>query len=158
MPTRIFRDRHRTLRRLESVGAAAGLCYRFSAKRRGAESRPGAHPGRAGQRPQGLPQHLPLWGRKAIEKGFDLPKPLGLNVIGLYMNQGIEITDLGLSTGANPIAPIDFIGFGTNTSTVYSSNLRLDLWMLPFLNVYGFGGRAQANTTVRSVHSDFLHE
>ncbi|HSE67979.1 MAG TPA: hypothetical protein VLB12_13415, partial [Gemmatimonadales bacterium] len=39
---------------------------------------------------------FPLWGRKAVERGFDLPKPLGLNVIGLYMNQGIEITDLGL--------------------------------------------------------------
>ncbi|HEY7026942.1 MAG TPA: hypothetical protein VH438_05015 [Gemmatimonadales bacterium] len=91
---------------------------------------------------------FPFLGRKAIERGFDLPKPVGLNVLGLYMNQGIEITDLGLSTGANPIAPIDFIGFGTNTSTVYSANLRLDLWVLPFLNVYGFGGRAQANTKV----------
>src|SRR5262245_142822 len=91
---------------------------------------------------------FPLLGRKAIERGFDLPKPVGLNVLGLYMNQGIEITDLGLSTGANPIEPIDFIGFGTNTSTVYSANLRLDLWVLPFLNVYGFAGRAQANTKV----------
>jgi hypothetical protein len=91
---------------------------------------------------------FPLLGRKAVERGFDLPKPVGLNVIGLYMNQGIEITDLGLSTGSNPIAPIDFIGFGTNTSTVYSANLRLDLWVLPFLNVYGFAGRAQAKTKV----------
>ncbi len=101
---------------------------------------------------------FPLWGRKAIERGFDLPKPLGLNVIGLYMNQGIEITDLGLSTGSNPIAPIDFIGFGTNTSTVYSTNLRADLWVLPFLNVYGFGGRAQANTTVEVATPIVLHQ
>ena len=91
---------------------------------------------------------FPLLGRKAIERGFDLPKPVGLNLFGLYMNQGIEITDLGLSTGADPLVPIDFIKFGTNTSTVYSLSFRADLWVLPFLNVYGYGGQAQANTTV----------
>jgi hypothetical protein len=92
---------------------------------------------------------FPIWGKKAVKRGFDLPKPLGINLIGLYMNQGILISDLGLSTGSNPLTPIDFIQFGDNRSTVYSANARLDLWVLPFLNVYGFGGRAQANTTVK---------
>ncbi|HKV75806.1 MAG TPA: hypothetical protein VJN95_14905 [Gemmatimonadales bacterium] len=94
---------------------------------------------------------FPLLGRKAIERGFDLPKPIGLNIFGLYMNQGIDITDLGLSTGSDPLVPIDVIKFGSNTSTVYSLSFRGDLWVLPFLNFYGYGGQAQANTTVELV-------
>lgn len=91
---------------------------------------------------------FPILGRKAIERGFDLPKPLGINLIGLYLNQNIDVSDLGLSTNDNPISSTDFIGFGTNTSTVFTLNLRADLWVLPFLNVYAMGGTARANTTV----------
>ena len=91
---------------------------------------------------------FPLLGRKAIERGFDLPKPLGINLIGVYVDQEIDIGNLGLSTNDNPITPTDFIGFGTNTSTVTTFNLRADLWVLPFLNVYAIGGQAWANTTV----------
>lgn len=91
---------------------------------------------------------FPILGRKAIERGFDLPKPLGLNLIGLYADQNIAISNLGLSTGTDPTVPIDFIGFGTNTSTVTTLNARADLWVLPFLNVYGMAGNVWANTTV----------
>lgn len=94
---------------------------------------------------------FPILGRQAIERGFDLPKPLGINALGLYMKQGIDITNLGLSTGSNPIVPIDLIQFGANTSSVSSISGRVDLWLFPFLNVYGFGGRVWANTTVELV-------
>lgn len=94
---------------------------------------------------------FPIWGRKAIERGFDLPKPLGLNVLGLTMKQGIDITDLGLSTGSNPTVPIDVIQFGKNTTSVSTVSSRVDLWLFPFLNVYGFGGKVWANTTVELV-------
>jgi hypothetical protein len=94
---------------------------------------------------------FPIWGRKVLERGFDLPKPLGVNVFGITMKQGIDITDLGLSTGSNPIVPIEFIQFGKNTSTVSTVSGRVDLWLFPFLNVYGFGGKVWANTTVELV-------
>lgn len=91
---------------------------------------------------------FPLLGRKAVERGFDLPRPLGLNVLGLYMNQNIDITNLGLSTNDNPLIPIDAIKFGSNTSSVSSISARADLWLFPFLNVYGIAGKVWANTTV----------
>jgi hypothetical protein len=94
---------------------------------------------------------FPIWGRQAIARGFDLPKPLGINALGVYVNQPIDITNLGLSTGTNPIAPIDQIKFGTNTSTIWNASARADLWLFPFLNVYGFGGGVSANTTVELV-------
>lgn len=92
---------------------------------------------------------FPIWGRKAIERGFDLPKPFGINVIGMYINQGIDIGNLGLSTGTNPITPIDAVQFGKNEASIGTVSLRADLWILPFLNVYLLGGTAQANTKVQ---------
>jgi len=91
---------------------------------------------------------FPLLGRQAIERGFDLPKPLGLNVVGVWVDQGINIDALGLSTGSDPVVPIEAVKFGDNRSSVLTTNLRADLWVLPFLNVYGMGGIARANTTV----------
>ena len=92
---------------------------------------------------------FPILGRKAVERGFDLPKPLGLNIVAMYANQGIDISNLGLSTGDNPKVPIEAIKFGGNTSTVSTANFRADLWLFPFLNVYGMAGGAKANTTVK---------
>jgi hypothetical protein len=91
---------------------------------------------------------FPIWGRKAIKRGFDLPRPFGINLIGAYVDQGIEIGGLGLSTGDNPTVPISAITFGDNQSAIGTLNLRGDLWVLPFINVYGMVGLAQANTTV----------
>ena len=91
---------------------------------------------------------FPLLGRQAIERGFDLPKPLGINVIGLWVDQGIEIYDLGLSTGSDPVQTLEAFQFGNSRASVLTASFRADLWVFPFLNVYGLLGTAQANTTV----------
>ena len=91
---------------------------------------------------------FPIWGRKAIEKGFDLPYPVGLSVNVVYADQDIELSDLGLSTGANPVAPVEFIKFGRVQAPVFTGNLRGDLWLFPFLNLYAFGGAARVSTDV----------
>ena len=91
---------------------------------------------------------FPIWGRKAIERGFDLPYPVGLSVNLVYANQNIDITDLGLSTGDNPTQPIQIVQFKEVKAPVYTGNLRADLWVLPFLNVYVLGGTAWVTTDV----------
>ena len=92
---------------------------------------------------------FPIWGRKAIERGFDLPYPVGLSVNGVWASQNIDITNLSLSTGANPVVPVEIIKFGENKAPVFTANARADLWLLPFLNVYGFGGHAWISTDVQ---------
>ena len=91
---------------------------------------------------------FPIWGRKAIEKGFDLPYPAGLGVNFVYASQNIDLKNLGLSTGSNPVVPVDVIKFGDTKAPVLTPNLRADLWVLPFLNVYAFGGVAWVTTDV----------
>ncbi len=91
---------------------------------------------------------FPFLGRKAIERGFRLPRPLGINLIAFWAVQDIEISELGLSTGDNPTVPIDGIEFGDNKSSAFTSNVRAELWVLPFLNVYALAGLAAAKMEV----------
>lgn len=92
---------------------------------------------------------LPIWGKKVMSRGIDIPYPVGVNFIGLYITQPIDVNNLQLSFGHDkPTAPFPIVQFGNSTSTVASANARLDLWILPFLNVYGLYGTAQSNTTV----------
>ena len=100
---------------------------------------------------------FPIWGRKAIERGFDLPKPFGINVMGMGVNQGIKIDNLGLSTGENPVVPVEFITFGDNKSKVITANVRAELWVFPFLNVYAIGGISQGQHDRGNRHPDPVH-
>jgi hypothetical protein len=43
------------------------------------------------------------------------------------------------------------MSFGENTNTSYSVNVRPDVWVFPFLNVYGIFGYGQSETNVQLV-------
>lgn len=92
-------------------------------------------------------QIFPIWGRKAIERGFDLPNSLGFNLGGFYANQDIHISDLGLGFNG-PTQPVGFIQFAGAQATLTNVNVRTDLWLFPFLNVYGMVGTGNGHTTV----------
>jgi hypothetical protein len=46
------------------------------------------------------------------------------------------------------MTPVEFIGFGKNTVTVHNFNIRPDIWIFPFLNLYGIFGYGSSTTTV----------
>jgi len=98
---------------------------------------------------------FPIWGQKVYEKGFDIPYPVGVMANYIWMKQNIVIDNMHLGfTGPNndvPLTAIDFIDFGENISTVNGFNVRPDLWILPFLNVYGLFGRGNSKTEVNLV-------
>jgi hypothetical protein len=98
---------------------------------------------------------FPFLGQAAYNRGFDLPYPAGLMANYIWMKQGIVIENLQLgfqSINADvPLTPVDFIGFGTNTNTSYVVNFRPDLWIFPFLNVYGLFGYGSSTTEVNLI-------
>ena len=95
---------------------------------------------------------FPILGQAAYKRGFDLPYPVGLMTNYIWMQQGIVIENMQLGiqspTADVPLTPIDFIGFGTNTNTSYAFNFRPDIWIFPFLNVYGLFGYGSSTTEV----------
>jgi len=95
-------------------------------------------------------QIFPIWGRKAIERGFDLPAPLGLNIGVFAASQGIVISNLGVGFNGPP-QPASFITFQEAKAELTNWNVRADLWVFPFLNLYGIAGTGPGHTTVHVV-------
>ena len=95
---------------------------------------------------------FPILGQQAYSRGFDIPYPAGLMANYIWMKQGIVLENLQLGIQSEnvdiPLAPVEFIDFGYNTNTSYVVNFRPDLWILPFLNVYGLFGYGSSTTEV----------
>ncbi len=98
---------------------------------------------------------FPIWGQGAYKKGFDIPYPIGVMTNYIWMDQGIDISNfqLGVLTDSHdiPLTPVDFIGFGESRNTSYSINVRPDVWIFPFLNIYGLFGYGKSHTEVNLV-------
>jgi len=98
---------------------------------------------------------FPILGQGAYKKGFDIPYPMGIMTNFIWMDQGIDITNLqlGLKTDEKdiPLTTVDFIDFGENRNTSYAFNIRPDIWIFPFLNVYGLFGYGKSHTEVNLV-------
>jgi hypothetical protein len=95
---------------------------------------------------------FPAWGQKIYQKGFDIPYPTGVMVNYVYVKQGLIIDNmrLGLQTDNLdiPLTGVDFIEFGNNYTSASTVIVRPDIWVLPFLNVYGLFGRGSSTTEV----------
>lgn len=98
---------------------------------------------------------FPILGQGAYKKGFDIPYPAGLMANYMWMDQSLVFDNLQLGIESDnidiPLTDIGFIEFGENTNTSYSINVRPDLWVLPFLNVYGIFGYGESHTEVNIV-------
>ncbi len=80
--------------------------------------------------------------QKAVEAGAEFPKPYGIAGSMYFQQQNMEITkirlgDLELSEDGGII---DFDDSKIK-NTVTSSQIRADVWVLPFVNIYGMMGR-----------------
>lgn len=97
---------------------------------------------------------LPIFGEYVYGKGFDIPYPIGIMMNYFYAEQDILIPDVavGFSDGILPEVPLTdvtrLIEFSKVNAQATSINVRPDVWVLPFLNVYGILGKAWAKTEV----------
>jgi hypothetical protein len=84
---------------------------------------------------------FPIWGSKVYKKGFDIPFPFGIMFNTFYCRQNIDISNInvGITTPNKVLGPVNLdsiIKFSEVTAKVINLNLRADLWVFPFLNVY----------------------
>jgi hypothetical protein len=94
--------------------------------------------------------YFPLLADEALKRGYELPLPYGASLVltGLA-NREIEVTDVRLDLDGVPVAPnADFVDLGSS-SDVFNANLKFDVFVLPFLNVYALVGyvRNESETT-----------
>lgn len=95
------------------------------------------------------PYALPIWGDKATAMGFDLPYSAGLSVNYLTQESELVINNLTVGFNGGPQYNIDeIIRIDEAIARASAVNIRPDVWVLPFLNVYGLLGRAQTSTDI----------
>lgn len=95
------------------------------------------------------PYALPIWGDKATKRGYDLPYSAGLSM--QYFGQRSDIVIENLQVGFNGGTMHDLDGivrFDKAKSSSDGVSLRPDIWLYPFLNVYGIFGVSAASTDV----------
>lgn len=102
-------------------------------------------------KPDIYPYHLPIWGDKAYERGYDLPLPIGIGVNYVFNEMFVDISEFGMSLNSVDLSPWltkETLGFKKTVATSNGINLRIDGWVLPFLNVYGLFSQVSGTTSV----------
>jgi hypothetical protein len=95
------------------------------------------------------PYALPIWGKKAAKLGFNLPYSAGLGVNYLYQKSDLVIENLQVGFNHGPLYNLDeVIRFNNATSEASGINFRPDIWLFPFLNVYGIFAKSSPSTSV----------
>lgn len=93
--------------------------------------------------PVTYPRRFPIGGQAALDRGFVLPEPFGLSVIGVNSDQEQNITDLEVALGRadppppdTPLVPIPFVALENVISQTQSVQIKADVWVLPNVNVF----------------------
>ena len=82
---------------------------------------------------------IPIWGQKVREMGFDLPLPFGAGANLVLMDQGIDIRNVNVGIG-DPTLKSKHFEFSDARAHDTALTARLDMWLLPFVNIYGIFG------------------
>lgn len=92
---------------------------------------------------------LPFLGEAVQKKGYDLPLPAGL-MLGFYnAEQELDIDNLAVAFGGNELVDIsELVAFSELTNNVNVYTFRPDVWILPFMNVYGIVNKFDSTTYV----------
>ena len=95
------------------------------------------------------PYSLPILGAKVAKAGYDLPYSAGFGINYLWQESDLIIEDLLVGFNNGPMYDLDeIVRFTGAVSTASAINLRPDIWLLPFLNVYGIFTQAKTSTAI----------
>ena len=97
------------------------------------------------------PYIFPLFAQKAVDRGYNLQLPWGVSVQMFSMVQDISIDRIALGFNDHDPVDVNFIEFGEVQSDVQSVSGRFDLWVFPFLSVYGLVGGGKSTTDVELI-------
>jgi len=92
-----------------------------------------------------ITRKLPIWGEKVRAMGYDLPLPFGAGINLVYMDQGLDIRNLKIGFG-NANQEVNRVSFSNASAKDKAATARLDLWLLPFANIYGIIGYIDGKT------------
>jgi hypothetical protein len=97
------------------------------------------------------PYALPIWGEKVAQRGYNLPYSAGLSVNYFWQDSEIVINTLEVGFNNGPQYNLDeIVRFDKSSAEAGALTIRPDVWLLPFLNVYGIFGKANSTTKINA--------
>lgn len=95
------------------------------------------------------PYSLPILGAKATKAGYNLPYSAGVSLNYFWQQSDLIIENLNVGFNNGPMYNLDgLVRFDKAFATASALTVRPDIWLFPFLNIYGILGKAQASTDV----------
>ena len=95
------------------------------------------------------PYMLPILGEKVAKLGYNLPYSAGIGINYLWQKSDLVIENLSVGFNNGPMYNLDeVIRFNQASSEAGVVSIRPDVWLLPFLNVYGILGTGKPSTSV----------
>ncbi|MEQ5402288.1 hypothetical protein AB7X06_15025 [Providencia rettgeri] len=92
---------------------------------------------------------LPIWGDEARARGYDLPEPFGASYGYMNLRQDIIVDKIGFNSdtrlGQGLLSNI-LVETGHTREKNESHMLKLDAWVLPFMNIYGVYGKTKGSS------------
>ncbi|MFK5856044.1 MAG: hypothetical protein QM503_07935, partial [Bacteroidota bacterium] len=96
--------------------------------------------------------HFPIMGDKIRKLGFDIPFPNGIMVNYIVGTQYVSISNLSIGLHDDPDSFINVDGiarFEQIKPFVNVINVRYDVWLLPFIDLYALGGYVHSKTDIK---------
>lgn len=101
---------------------------------------------------------FPIWGKEARERGYVLPKTYGFSLSYMSMDQPIKINSINLSgpirglpnqdlSTVSDVLFNDYLDISDAKQEASNVTLRADMWVLPFLNIYGILGYTEGTSS-----------
>ncbi|WP_163133759.1 hypothetical protein [Agarivorans sp. Alg241-V36] len=90
-----------------------------------------------------LDRTFPIWGKEVRKRGYDLPMPFGVMLTYRRQSNFLDFTSFTINGSRAFEAIFDPEGSNGNIDTD-AFTLRADMFVLPFLNVYGVVGKIKA--------------
>lgn len=100
-------------------------------------------------------RRLPFMAQKAVDRGYALPRPFGISLLGVQNVQDQVITEPNVALGKGeppppgtelrPLPPVELQNTVSDTDSV---QLKGDVWLLPFLNVFATIGRVRGDVNL----------
>jgi len=91
-----------------------------------------------GNKPYKWDYLFPIFGDKLAAKGIKFPLPFGIGLNYAVINQDINIKNIELAVNDSEYVDLSkIVQFDRVRSSVKGLSTRLDLWVFPFLSVYG---------------------
>ncbi|MDQ9093188.1 hypothetical protein RC083_16545 [Pseudoalteromonas haloplanktis] len=91
------------------------------------------------------PYKLPFLADDVINKGYKLPKPYGFSVNLVSVEQQMNLTELQVGFNGDEPVPFEFVDFYNPITDLKTTQLKADMWLFPFMNVYAMLGKVEGD-------------